>query len=220
VAGNVLADEHRVAHVVGSRAARAIAGRAVAGGELRIAERVKPLGLGWPNVVSVLRALLVPVLVVLVLVDTPRASVIAATVFLVGAASDSLDGYLARRHSMKTATGAWLDPLSDKLLVSAPIVVLAARGDFPAWAAVVIVGREIAVAVLRAYLGSQRTSMPASWLGKLKTVSQIAAVFLYLLPLGDGAGALRMVVLVGAVALTVISGIDYFVSSRSRVAGT
>jgi CDP-diacylglycerol---glycerol-3-phosphate 3-phosphatidyltransferase len=216
VAGDVLADEHRVAHAT----ARAIAGRDVAGGGIRIAERVKPLGLGWPNVVSVLRALLVPVLVVLVLVDTPRASVIAAAVFLVGAASDSLDGYLARRHSMKTATGAWLDPLSDKLLVSAPIVMLAARGDFPVWAAVVIVGREIAVAVLRAYLGSQRTSMPASWLGKLKTVSQIAAVFLYLLPLGDGADALRMVVLVVAVVLTVISGVDYFVSSRSRVAGT
>ena len=181
---------------------------------------MKPLGLGWPNVVSVGRALLVPVLVALVVIDTPRASVIAAAVFLLGAATDSLDGYLARRHSMKTATGAWLDPLSDKLLVSAPIVVLAVRGDFPAWAAVVIVGREVAVSVLRAYLGSQRTSMPASWLGKLKTVSQIAAVVLYLLPLGDGAQPLRTVVLLVAVVLTVVSGIDYFVSSRSRVAGT
>jgi CDP-diacylglycerol---glycerol-3-phosphate 3-phosphatidyltransferase len=180
---------------------------------------VKPLGLGWPNVISVLRALLVPVLVLLILVDTRAASIAAAAVFAVGAASDGLDGYLSRRHSMKTSTGAWLDPLSDKLLISAPIVVLAVRGDFPIWAAVIIVGREVAVSLLRAYLGSQSTSMPASWLGKLKTVSQIAVVALYLLPLGTWAEGLRLAVLVAAVALTLISGLDYFVSSRSRVKG-
>jgi CDP-diacylglycerol---glycerol-3-phosphate 3-phosphatidyltransferase len=178
---------------------------------------VKPLGLGWPNVISVLRALLVPIVVLLILADTRAASIAAALVFGLGAASDGLDGYLARRHSMTTSTGAWLDPLSDKLLVSAPIVVLAARGDFPVWAAAIIVGREVAVSVLRAYLGSQSTSMPASWLGKLKTVSQIAVVVLYLLPLGAWADGLRLGVLVASVALTLVSGVDYFVSTRSRV---
>lgn len=180
---------------------------------------MRPLGLGWPNVISALRALLVPVVVLLIVADTRSASVAAAVVFALGAASDLLDGYLARRHSMKTATGAWLDPLSDKLLVSVPIVVLAARGDFPAWAAAVIVGREVAVSLLRAYLGAQRTSMPASWIAKLKTVSQTAAVVLYLLPLGAGANGVRLAVLVVAVALTLVSGLDYFLSTRSRVKG-
>lgn len=180
---------------------------------------MKPLGLGWPNVISATRALLVPAVVALIIVDTRPASIAAAAVFVVGAASDLLDGYLARRHAMKTATGAWLDPLSDKLLVAAPIVVLAARGDFPVWAAVIIVGREVAVSLLRAYLGSQRTSMPASWLAKLKTISQVAAVFLYLAPLGAAAEPLRLAVLIVAVALTIVSGVDYFASSRSRVAG-
>ena len=181
---------------------------------------MKPLGLGWPNVISVLRALLVPVVVVLILVETRAASFAAAAVFLVGAASDGLDGYLARRHGMKTTTGAWLDPLSDKLLVSAPIVVLTAMGEFPPWAAVVIIGREIAVSLLRAHLGRQRTSLPASWLAKLKTVSQIAAVTLYLLPIASWAGGLRLGVLIVAVALTVTTGVDYFVSSRSRIDGS
>src|SRR3954451_9280928 len=140
------------------------------------APRHDPFGFGWPNVISVVRIALIPAVVLLIVPDPAPSRRCPAAIFAAGAASDFLDGYLARRHSMKTATGAWLDPLSDKLLVSAPIVMLAARGDFPVWAAVVIVGREIAVAVLRAYLGSQRTSMPASWLGKLKTVSQIAAV--------------------------------------------
>ena len=219
---HVLRDERRIA---GESARRRTYGRFRRGprpgfrgheGGFDIAERVKPLGIGWPNVISVVRALLVPVVVLLVLVQTQAASVAAAAVFLIAAATDGLDGYLARRHGMKTSTGAWLDPLSDKLLISAPIVTLAFLGDFPWWAAMVIIGREVAVSLLRVYLVSRRTSMPASRLGKMKTVSQIVAVLLYLLPI-DGADGLRLAVLVVAVALTLVSGADYFISSRSRV---
>jgi CDP-diacylglycerol---glycerol-3-phosphate 3-phosphatidyltransferase len=186
-------------------------------GDDAIADRVRPLGLGWPNLVSVGRVALIPVLVALILVDTHAASAAAAAVFVLGAASDGLDGWLARRHRMTTATGAWLDPLSDKVFVAAPIVTLTLLGRFPAWAAVVILGREVAVSVLRWRLDVRAVSMPASRLAKWKTVSQLAAVLLYLLPLGDGADPWKLAAVVVAVALTVYSGAEYFLTSRHRV---
>lgn len=179
---------------------------------------MKPLGLGWPNIVSVLRVLLVPLLVALILAETSTASYVAATVFIVGAFTDGLDGYLARRHSMTTATGIWLDPLSDKIFVAAPIVTMTALGTFPLWAAIVIIAREVAVSFLRAYLGSRRTSMPASNVAKVKTATQLLAIALYLVPLDSSLDGLRLAALLAAVALTIYSGLDYFLKARS-VAG-
>ena len=179
-----------------------------------IAERVKPLGLGWPNLVSASRVALVPGLVALILAQTRTASYVAAAVFVLGAFTDGLDGYLARRHEMTTATGIWLDPLSDKIFVAAPIVTMTALGDFPPWAAVIIIAREVAVSLLRAYLGSRRTSMPASTIAKLKTAAQLLAIAMYLLPLSPALHGLRLAVLIVAVALTVLSGLDYFARMR------
>jgi CDP-diacylglycerol--glycerol-3-phosphate 3-phosphatidyltransferase len=178
---------------------------------------IAPLGLGWPNIVSGVRILLVPVVVVLILVQTDRASYAATAVFVAGGFSDLLDGYLARRFGSSTLTGAWLDPLSDKLLVAAAVVALTAISRFPLWAAVVIVVREVAVSLLRAYMGKRRTSMPASQLGKWKTVSQLAAIGLYILPLSSSAGDVKLAVLSVAVAITVISGVDYFLHVSGRV---
>ncbi len=175
---------------------------------------MKPLGVGWPNIVSVVRVVLVPLLVWLILLETRTASYVAAAVFVLGAFTDGLDGYLARRHAMVTATGIWLDPLTDKVFVAAPIVTMTAIGAFPPWAAIVIIAREVAVSVFRAYLGSKHTSMPASVIAKAKTAAQLLAIALYLLPLGSALNALRVAVLVVAVALTVWSGADYFVRVR------
>ncbi|MGH2674249.1 MAG: CDP-alcohol phosphatidyltransferase family protein [Actinomycetota bacterium] len=97
---------------------------------------MSPLGLGWPNVISIFRILLAPVLVILVLSRSDSAAAVAAAVFVFGALTDGLDGYLARRYSGATALGQWLDPLADKILVTAPVVALAATGRFPAWAVV------------------------------------------------------------------------------------
>lgn len=170
--------------------------------------------MGWPNLISALRIVLVPVLVVLILIQTRVASYAAAAVFVAGGLSDGLDGYLARRHGMTTTTGAWLDPLSDKLFVSAAVISLTAIDRFPLWAAIVILAREIAVTVLRAVRGTQGTSMPASTLAKAKTASQLLAVTLYLLPLGSSADGIRLAVLVIAVVFTVASGLDYFLRVR------
>jgi CDP-diacylglycerol---glycerol-3-phosphate 3-phosphatidyltransferase len=152
--------------------------------------------------------------VVLILAQTRPASYAAAAVFLAGGFSDGLDGYLARRHGMSTRTGAWLDPLSDKLLIAAPILTLTAIGGFPLWGAVAILAREVAVTALRIARGTRGTSMPASRIAKVKTVAQLAAVFLYLLPLSDGFDPLRLAVLAAAVAVTLYSGMDYFLRAR------
>ncbi|MDP9329737.1 MAG: CDP-diacylglycerol--glycerol-3-phosphate 3-phosphatidyltransferase [Actinomycetota bacterium] len=186
-------------------------------GERSITERVKPLGLGWPNVVSALRMLVIPVIVVLILQRTTVAGWAALGVFVLGALSDGLDGYLARRHEMKTATGAWLDPLSDKLFVAVPAVVLAILSEFPWWAALVIVAREIAVQALRWRLDVRAVSMPASTVAKAKTATQLIAVGMSMSPLPDRLHTLTLAVTVLAVALTVYSGAEYFLTSRHRV---
>jgi CDP-diacylglycerol--glycerol-3-phosphate 3-phosphatidyltransferase len=143
------------------------------------------------------------------------AAVAAAALFVFGALTDGLDGYLARRYEGTTRIGQWLDPLADKILVTAPIVVLTAIDRFPLWATLVIVLREFAVSLLRAWLGARGVAMPASPWGKVKTAVQMILVPLYLLPL-QGAGLVRTVVLWIALALTVWSGIDYVLRAPRR----
>jgi CDP-diacylglycerol--glycerol-3-phosphate 3-phosphatidyltransferase len=183
------------------------------------APRHDPFGFGWPNVISVIRIALIPAIVYLIVRDTEASRWTAATIFVIGAASDFLDGYLARRHAMTTATGAWLDPLSDKLLVAVPAIVLSLRGDFPWWATAVIVARELAITWFRWRLDQRGgVSMPASRVAKLKTVSQLFAVGLSIAPLADRWDPTVLVITIMAVLLTVYSGLEYVLTTRHRVA--
>lgn len=165
--------------------------------------------MGWANVVTGVRILLLPVLVALILTEDRPEAYVAAVVFFAAAATDGLDGYLARRYDTTTRLGQWLDPLADKLLISAPVITLTALDRFPLWAAIIIVAREVAVSILRAWLGTRGRSMPASDWGKVKTGAQILAIFLYIIPLGPDAADARLVALILAVVLTVWSGLDY-----------
>jgi len=159
----------------------------------------------------VLRVLLVPFLVILILAQERSASYLAAAIFVVGAATDGLDGYLARRYDSTTRTGVWLDPLADKILVAAPVLTLAALGEFPVWGATILVARELAISLLRVVLGLRGQSVPASRAAKLKTTLQLLAMTLYILPLGHGANGLKLAVLIVALVLTVVTGADYVV---------
>ena len=141
------------------------------------------------------------------------AQVAAAALFVAGAATDGLDGYLARRWETKTRTGAWLDPLADKVFVLATVITLSAVGRFPWWATAVIVVREAAISVLRVVLGLRGKSLPASRGAKAKTLAQVTAIMLYILPLGAWADGLRLAVLLVAVTLTVITGAQYVVEA-------
>ena len=170
-----------------------------------------------PNSLTIIRIILIPIFVVILLVRIRYGDYIAALIFSVAALTDSLDGYLARKRREVTTLGVILDPLADKLLVTAAIISLVELSRIPGWTAIAILGREFAVSGLRAIKAEQGIVIPASWMGKLKTISQIAAILLIILeksfeqvfsfPLG-----LWMLYL--AVAITVLSGIQYFYNFR------
>jgi CDP-diacylglycerol---glycerol-3-phosphate 3-phosphatidyltransferase len=173
------------------------------------------LPLNLPNALTMLRILAVPVVVVALLGELEGGDVVAAIVFALAAATDGLDGYIARRRGQITTFGKLMDPLADKLLVVAALVSLVALGRLEAWIAMVIIGREIAVTVLRSVAAEQGVVIAASWLGKLKTTLQIAAIFALILV--EPATLAVDLLVYAAVAVTLISGADYFLGIRRRI---
>ena len=171
--------------------------------------------LNAPNGLTVLRILAVPVIVVALLGETPDGDVIAAAVFALAALTDGLDGYIARRRRDVTTFGKLMDPLADKLLVVAALVSLVSLDRLAAWVAMVIITRELAVTGLRAVAAEQGVVIAASWLGKLKTILQVAAIFALIA--FEPAPAWVDALVYTAVAATVISGADYFFGLRRRV---
>jgi CDP-diacylglycerol---glycerol-3-phosphate 3-phosphatidyltransferase len=171
--------------------------------------------LNLPNLLTLLRILAVPVIVVALLGETPNGDALAAGVFALAALTDGLDGYIARRRRDVTTFGKLMDPLADKVLIIAALVSLVSLGRLAAWVAMVIIARELAVTGLRAVAAEQGVVIAASWLGKLKTALQISAVFALIIwnpsPL-----AVDVLVYV-AVAATAISGADYFFGLRRRI---
>ena len=171
--------------------------------------------LNVPNVLTVLRIVAVPVVVVALLDETPEGDVIAAIVFALAALTDGLDGYIARRRREITTFGKLMDPLADKLLVTAALVSLVSLDRLAAWVAMVIIAREFAVTGLRSLAAERGAVISASWLGKLKTALQVAAIFGLIAfeptPLGVD------LLVYAAVAITVISGADYFFGLRRHM---
>jgi CDP-diacylglycerol--glycerol-3-phosphate 3-phosphatidyltransferase len=171
--------------------------------------------LNVPNVLTLLRILAVPVIVVALLGETPNGDALAAGVFALAALTDGLDGYIARRRDDVTTFGKLVDPLADKLLIVAALVSLVSLGRLAAWVAMVIIARELAVTGLRAVAVEQGVVISASWLGKLKTMLQVAAVFALIIWNPSPTWVDVLVYL--AVGVTVISGADYFFGLRKRV---
>lgn len=172
-----------------------------------------PLNLA--NALTLLRILAVPVVVVALLGETPNGDALAAGVFALAAATDGLDGYFARSRDAVTTFGKLMDPLADKLLITAALVSLVSLDRLQAWVAMVIIAREIAVTGLRAIAAERGVVIAASWMGKLKTVLQIAAVFALIAANPAPAWVDALVYL--AVAATLISGADYFLGLRRRL---
>jgi CDP-diacylglycerol--glycerol-3-phosphate 3-phosphatidyltransferase len=172
----------------------------------------------WPNTITVLRISVVPLflLLPLPLLQTKAGSALVAWLFIVAAASDLLDGWLARRGQQVTKIGVLLDPLADKLLVSTALIMLLAIGRLDwwgAWMVVVIVGRELAVTGLRGIASSDGRIMAASAAGKLKAVFQniaIGALLFHYPTLGLPAHDIGLLFLSLAAVLTLWSGYLYF----------
>jgi CDP-diacylglycerol---glycerol-3-phosphate 3-phosphatidyltransferase len=175
---------------------------------------VFPLNL--PNLLTVLRIMLVPVLVVALLGDTPDGDVLAAAVFALASLTDFVDGYLARAREEVTTFGKLMDPLADKLLIVAALISLVSLDRLPAWVAMVIIARELAVTVLRMGATQAGVVIEASMFGKVKTCLQIAAILALIAVPSQPAWVLALLYV--AVAVTVLSGLDYFFGVRKRLA--
>jgi CDP-diacylglycerol--glycerol-3-phosphate 3-phosphatidyltransferase len=176
---------------------------------------VVPLNL--PNVLTVLRILLVPVLVVALLDGTDHGDLLAAIVFVVASLTDFVDGWLARSRGSVTTFGKVMDPLADKLLVIAALLSLVSLDRLDAWVAMVIIARELAVTLLRLQVsqGEDGVVIPASQLGRVKTVMQVAMILCLIAVSGDPAWLDALVY--ATVAVTILSGADYVFGLRRHV---
>jgi CDP-diacylglycerol--glycerol-3-phosphate 3-phosphatidyltransferase len=173
----------------------------------------QPPLLNIANVLTGVRLLLVPFFLVALFADGGRDEgwrYIAFGVFVVAALTDRFDGELARRRGLVTAFGTVADPIADKALIGSALLGLSVLGLVPWWATLVIMVREIGVTLLRLWV-LRHGVIPASRGGKAKTFVQSLAIGLYLLPLPDvtAVGVLRWTVLAVAIALTVVTGLDY-----------
>src|SRR5688572_25855335 len=173
-----------------------------------------------PNSLNLLRIFMVPFLVVVLLTKFSGREYVGLAIFLLAAITDFFDGWIARRRNQTTKLGALLDPIADKLLMSAAFISLVEMdpAHVPAWMVVIIIGREFAVSGLRSIAAQQGVTIAASPLGKGKMVSQVVAISLLIL--GYELGQFRVV---GTVALWAVmlfalaSGVDYFVKFSRAV---
>ncbi|MBD1896941.1 CDP-diacylglycerol--glycerol-3-phosphate 3-phosphatidyltransferase [Coleofasciculus sp. FACHB-129] len=168
-----------------------------------------------PNWITLSRLLALPVLLYCLDTPTTETRTVGLVIFLVAAATDWLDGYLARKLNQVTDLGKFLDPLVDKLLVLAPLLPLIQLGQVPAWGVFLILARELAIAGWRV---NKTTISGANIWGKLKTVSQIIAIALLIAPLPVSWEIPAIIAFWISVAFTLISGVIYLLPQKSEQA--
>lgn len=171
-----------------------------------------------PNRLSVLRILLIPVMTALLYPRTAACGAAALAVFCIAAATDWLDGRIARRNGQVTVFGKFIDPVADKLLVLSAFVMLVYGGLMPAWATVLVLARELCVDGLRMVASGQGRVIAAGRLGKWKTAVQDVLIIWLMasrVPVKDH--WLGIVLCAAAVLLTVWSGAEYFIRNRDAL---
>ncbi len=169
------------------------------------------------NRLTLLRIILVPVFMVFLLNKITYGEYLAAGVFVIAALTDSLDGYIARKHNQVTQLGKLMDPLADKLLITAALISLVQMDKLSAWIVMVIVAREFVVTGLRSIAASEGQVIAASIWGKLKTISQVVAVVAIILnnyPFKLINVPFDEIAIWTAVVLTLVSMVDYLYKSR------
>ena len=171
------------------------------------------------NLLTVLRIALVPFFAWALVADgghTTTGRLIATALFVVAAATDRLDGWLARRSGQVTDLGKMLDPIADKVLIGTALVLLSWLGDLPWWVTVIILVRELGITVYR-FIALKNRVIAASKSGKIKTLVQAVAISLFLLPIwtwvGDWFLWVNWVVMAAALVLTVYSGVSFLIKA-------
>jgi len=173
--------------------------------------------LSHPNSLTLYRIIVIPAIILLLLYPNKYTAFIAAIIFSLGAITDYLDGFYARRRGLVSNFGKIMDPIADKLLVSSAFIMLVSHGWVQGWIACVIIGREIAVTGLRNIIADKGGDVSSSRLGKLKTGFQVGALIPLLIHYeswGINFHAIGSVLLWGALVFTIWSGADYFFRFR------
>ena len=171
--------------------------------------------LNVPNALTVARLLIVPLFGYLVLgvTQTQSAQWAGATIFLIAAITDLIDGVWARKYGLVTNFGKIADPIADKALIGTALVALSITGEIPWWVTGVILFREVAITIMRFWVINHGV-IPASRGGKVKTVSQIVAIVAYLIPVSGWVDVVAQMSLGVALAMTIVTGIDYAVKVK------
>lgn len=179
------------------------------------------------NKITLIRIALVPLFIVLWKMDSAVCHWLAAAVFILAAVTDGVDGYVARHYNQVTSFGKFIDPLADKLLVTAALICFVADGTVPDWVTVVILAREFVVTSLRTVAAAQNVVIAASIWGKVKTVVQIVMVVaILILPETpgllvvsgvDAIALLKDILIYAALLVTVLSGADYLWKNRACI---
>lgn len=182
-----------------------------------------------PNKITISRIILIPIFILLFTIPVtwgevmigsevlPVTHLIGGIIFIIAAGTDWLDGYYARKYNLVTNLGKFLDPLADKLLVSAAFILLVEVGVAPAWIVIVIISREFAVTGLRLVAAGSGIVLAAGNMGKLKTATQLIAIALLLFkdfPFQQLNFSVGSIILYLALFFTVISGVDYFIKNK------
>lgn len=169
------------------------------------------------NKLTISRVLLIPIFIVVLLsgwIAAPMNRFIGITIFVIASLTDMLDGKIARKYNMVTNFGKFMDPLADKLLVSAALISMVELGDLSAWVVIIIISREFIITGFRLIAVEANVVIAASWWGKIKTTTQMIMIVYVLIGLkGPVAEAIGGMLVVLATVFTIISGVDYIVKN-------
>lgn len=170
-----------------------------------------------PNKLTILRVFMIPFFLVALLVEgIPAGKWIALAIFIIASFTDMLDGKIARKYNLITNFGKFMDPLADKLLVSAALIALIPLGKIPAWVVIVIISREFIISGFRLIASDNGVVIAASYWGKIKTVTQMIMIVLLIADFSYSVmNVLETVFIYLALALTVISLVDYLIKNKN-----
>lgn len=169
------------------------------------------------NKITIFRVFLVPFFMIVLYSNLEYSTYIAAAIFVIAALTDTLDGYIARSRNLVTNFGKFIDPLADKVLVSAALISLVDLGKVPGWVVVLIIAREFTITGFRIIAASEGINIAASSLGKIKTITQLVAITALLLnnyPFSLIGFPFDMILLYISLFFTIISGIDYIYKNK------
>ncbi|CAK7043745.1 CDP-diacylglycerol--glycerol-3-phosphate 3-phosphatidyltransferase [uncultured Tissierella sp.] len=172
------------------------------------------------NKITILRVFLVPIFMIVLYSNIPYSTYVAAGIFIIASLTDTLDGYIARSRNMITNFGKFVDPLADKVLVSAALISLVELGKVPGWVVVLIIAREFTITGFRVIAASEGVTIAASPLGKIKTITQLIAIIALLLnnfPFNLINLPFANIMLYISLFFTIISGVDYIYKNKSAL---